>query len=82
MGKDTSGPAFPAPISFNASGEWLDGPHPGMTIRQWYTGMAMQGIIATHCGQPTPSDALVVKWAFEMADAMLAHEAKEAEGER
>lgn len=82
MAKDTSGPAFPGEQGTSPDGTWNQTWSPGMTIRQWYAGMAMQGIIATHCGQPTPSDALVVKWAFEMADAMLAHEAKEAEGER
>lgn len=46
MGKDTSGPAFPSAASHSPHGEWLDGPHPGMTLRQWYAGQAMKGFIA------------------------------------
>jgi len=73
MSKDTSGPAFPAipePGTYTPQ---------GMTIRQWYAGLAMQGLIArgaltcTLDGFSRPfNEKEVTDQAFAMADAMLA----------
>lgn len=55
----------------------------GMTLRQWYAGMAMQGMIASDSGSDYENkeawaykDNLpgTARRAFEVADAMLAHE--------
>lgn len=50
---------------------------PLMTLRQWYAGMALQGMLAdrTHAGENHEYAA----WAFGFADAMIAHEKKEQE---
>lgn len=47
----------------------------GMTLRQHYAGLAMQGILPL---SPTPSDELVAKQAFVMADALISELEKEA----
>lgn len=77
MGKDTSGPAFPS--------QELDGQgcprtelHPGMTLRQWYAGMAMQGFLSDPNYCPDPKSTAMD--AFNIADAMLAQEKRDAEG--
>lgn len=69
--KDTSGPAFPVPLN---DGELWAGPGNccGMTLRDWFAGMAMQGFSAN------ASDTCV-EWgldetariAYAQADSML-----------
>ena len=56
----------------------------GMTLRQWYAGMAMQGILAHpnalgKCAQKLGESVYesLAPMAFECADAMIAHEEKE-----
>lgn len=82
MSKDTSGPAFPD-LLMNRDGEYsFSG---GMTLRQWYAGMAMQGLLSNErwpevyvaAGGLNGREGTAAK-AFEFADAMLAREAKEA----
>lgn len=70
------GPAFPGPEQ-NQYGE-IVGAFDGMTLRDWFAGMAMQGIMST-CkpgqmidfseGQGDPR--FVIGCAFRIADAML-----------
>ena len=69
MGWIGSEPAFPRPADERHYGS------EGMTLRQWYAGLAMQGILAhgRNC-----TDELVARAAFAMADAMLEHEARKA----
>jgi hypothetical protein len=75
------GPAFP---HVQGLGQNV---RPGMTLRQWYAGMAMQGFIGSD--PATYRDFLsnrndVAKASFVYADALLAHEeaeAKKQEGE-
>ena len=66
---DNSQPAFPYT---NCEDHGLNG-SPGMTLRQWYAGMAMQGLLALPNGS---GDALnnLVKAAFTIADTMLAQD--------
>jgi hypothetical protein len=47
--------------------------HKGMTLRQWYAGLAMQGMLAAN----PDWDESVVEWAFKLADAMVACGQKE-----
>jgi hypothetical protein len=53
-------------------------PQEGMTLRDWFAGMAMMGSIASDQPQWTCDDGLRVKKAYEVADAMLAERAKGA----
>lgn len=81
MKKDNSGSAFPRPYS-----KMTDPDLPidefmkeqlaqkGMSLREWYAGMALQGLLSNtvliaSMGQVT-KDAFS-KWAFMYADAML-----------
>ena len=51
--------------------------YPGMTLRDWYAGMAMQGFIAGLRGSvldelsPQDAKALLVSESYGVADAML-----------
>lgn len=70
------GPAFPI------SEHGLQG-YNGMSLRDWFAGLAMQAIIAKHpaevvAGSMNEIDAPTAKGAYEYADAMIA-ERKEAE---
>lgn len=82
------GPAFPRPVSEgNSNFVWEQD---GMTLRQWYAGMALQGLCSSNkllekflgtAGElGTTFLVVLASSAFEAADAMLAHEAKEREG--
>ena len=71
--KTSGGPAFSRPAS--ERGDGLASPEQdGMSLRQWYAGMALQGNLANNekCGSPAEYAAD----SFEMADAMIAHEEK------
>ena len=49
----------------------------GVTLRQWYAGMALRAIIQAWDREPAPESA--AKHAFSYADAMIAFEEKENE---
>jgi hypothetical protein len=71
--KDTGGPAFPLP------GELGLGLTPkemrGMTLRDWFAGMAMQGLLSARNPLVTNIGG-IAEAAYEMADAMLAERSK------
>lgn len=76
MTKDTSRPAFPMMRDQSHEERFII--EPGMTIRQWYAGLAMQGLIArgaltcTLDGLSRPFNEKEVKeQAFAMADEMI-----------
>lgn len=86
------GPAFPGATETNGYGdghhvvlpsgqiEWMT-VKPGMSLRDWFAGKALQGGIASDAHpdvviQETFEFAARAKWAYEMADAMLAERAK------
>ena len=48
-------------------------PYPGMSLRDWFAGLAMQALVSTEL-----SDKMAVVGAYEIADAMLAERAKVA----
>ncbi len=60
MAQNTT-PAFPYTASSGVT-------HIGMTLRDWFAGMAMQGAIAT---EPNCSAADIAAGAYQMADAMM-----------
>lgn len=78
-------PAYPTTVKRNTSSDPLATPREfpmhGLTKREWFAGMALQGIItATSAGQHTPAglqrgmttvQAMALD-AFEIADAMIA----------
>lgn len=85
--------AFPCAEPILAGGDVVAAiVQPGMSMRQWYAGQAMAGLIAQPdgrvCrGEPDEAERQRKEWAindaaycFRMADAMIAHEAKEREG--
>lgn len=57
------GPAFPSP----QCGDWS--PEYGMSLRDWFAGQALAGMMASDDGS-TPEN--VAAEAYEIADAMLA----------
>lgn len=75
--KDDGGPAFPhyreVYSHHDDAGKEVRIPvvHPGMSLRQWYAGLAMQGLLAN--GQP----CFVEKDAITRADALIAQLKKE-----
>lgn len=80
MSKDTSGPAYPC---LERGGNGLDLTHPGMTLRQWHAGLAMQGMLCNgfipHMVKPEGSVSQSYNYAqaaFAMADAMIAEGSK------
>lgn len=72
--KNNGGPAFPFPThdSNGISGQFA---HSGMTLRDWFAGMAMQGIFAGLAGEkdadPSGLEVHVARAGYLMADAML-----------
>lgn len=56
------GPAFPV--------NGPNGDHPGMSLRDYFSAKAMQGILADH--EVTSQWPVIAKCAYAMADAMLA----------
>ena len=71
------GPAFPVPESANYAG------YPGMTLREWYAGLAMQGLIARGWQDLADDESVIATMgpvyrysvchsAFIFADEMLA----------
>jgi hypothetical protein len=50
--------------------------HHGMTLRDYFAAKAMQAHI-THDGSDNINEPGVARWAYEMADAMLAERIKE-----
>ena len=83
MTNDTSGPFFPVTAEQSSNGFT---PLPGCTLRQWYVGMALQGLCAnSEAIYPISKEekALGITWcdkiateAYEIADAILARSEK------
>lgn len=77
--RDNGGQAFP-------TGEHTNGGHDGMTLRDWFAGQALAGMLA-HSTRYRPRDGAPANWheaiaeeATQIADAMLRERAK-AEGQ-
>ncbi len=69
---DDGGPAFPNENSENGETQWANGLG-GMSLRDWFAGMALQGEVAN----PNSSDEKyhsewVVNKCYKLADAMIA----------
>ena len=68
------GPAFPLPCSSGSGVRYCD----GMTLRQWYAGMALQGLLSSIGDVAMPNYNGTAQKALNYADALLAQESKEA----
>lgn len=77
------GPAFPCPANPDeghtspVTGEWVDTSEfatasTGMTLRDWFAGQALAHRFTTADGADTESAVDVARWAYIIADAMLA----------
>ena len=71
MIKDTSGPAFPFQRDIRYSPDFNC--EPGMTLRQWYAGLAMQALL-TNSIEAMAEIPTIKQVAYAMADAMLAED--------
>lgn len=72
--KTDGGPAFPGkrPFKYYSMGEHKGVETvPGMSMRDWFAGLALQGICASGPGRGW-SNALLAQEAYQLADAMLA----------
>lgn len=82
MSENDGGPAFPVqseqryndPIHgvIRPSDMYGETPH-GMSLRDYFAGRALTGIIASHTGPelPLPTTAIASQCAYDFADAML-----------
>lgn len=73
--KDTGGPAFP--FVFDDTATRSRQVYTGMSIRDWFAGMAMQGMVASDIECGPEQVPIIVKSAYVMADAMLKERSKE-----
>lgn len=69
---DDGGPAFP--IKGLANDEDADSRFHGMSLRDWFAGMALCGSLAD---DSTTSPAKEAGWAYDYADAMIVERTKE-----
>lgn len=70
---DDGGPAFPRPGHYDQQFGWIESSSAGMPLRDWFAGLAMQAILASH---RVDEIELCAENAYEIADAMLAQRAK------
>ena len=74
MTHDDGGPAFPRPSSEAVDGRgnhFWPSAETGMSLRDWFAGMAMQGLFAGQCDDGWEPDA-AAKMSYFVADAMIA----------
>lgn len=75
MSKDNGGPAFPQMRVWNAAmAEYEDTQqYPGMTLRDWFAGQAINGLLSGRAGARLNDSILGgdAKLAYEIADAMI-----------
>ena len=66
------GPAFPHDPSTMYECD-ANKVHQGMSLHQWYAGMAMQGILASDPDNNLTHELITI-WACKQADSLLQHE--------
>lgn len=62
------GPAFPVLEMTHGGGIKQRCENPGMSLRDWFAGMALQGLLARAFNNPAE---LMAGWAYQFADDML-----------
>lgn len=65
MSKDNGGPAFPSKDAY-------ENPRDGMSLRQWYAGQTLAGLLESADLKRTVSDQALADTCFAIADAMIA----------
>ena len=74
--REDGGPAFPSPTERDPSnGTFIAPGYVGMTLRDWFAGQALSGMLADDDGYSSTSKMSAT--AYTIADAML--EAREAD---
>ena len=68
--------AFPRPLSINPFNNYIAFDQPGMTLRDWLAGQALQGLVA-RCTLTDPDPECTVQMAVQLADALLERLQKE-----
>lgn len=65
------GPAFPPSVAISPAGDTYYG-DPGMTLRDWFAGQALGGLIASEAPDAEWQLLQVSQLAYRVADVMLA----------
>ena len=63
------GSAFPHPGYHGIDGKFVDVPHVGMTLRDWFAGQALTGLMALQFVKASNEE--FAKLSYKTADAML-----------
>ena len=66
--KDNGGPAFPGFRENYEVGVRIQTAHEGMTLRDWFAGQALAGMLARNLEMPADKCGV---YSYEIADAML-----------
>lgn len=77
------GPAFPLPETILPDGRIVQVNYPGMSLRDWFAGMALQGMVSGVCGHLQidevfsayahgPCDSEITERAYAIANVMIA----------
>lgn len=61
------------PYAPTGDGQGQPYPHAGMSLRDWFAGQAIMGIsVSDRFVRDADSNAAQARWAYELADAMIA----------
>lgn len=55
---------------------WVVTSDNGMALRDWFAGLAMQGMLSTMVASENPVDQTVAAWSYDLADALLVQREK------
>lgn len=67
--EECGGYVFPSEQGFTPDGTNNQTYDPGMSLRDWFAGMALQGMLASETGKTRPDEYATL--AYMMSDAML-----------
>jgi hypothetical protein len=78
--KSDGGSAFPSEQSECQDNTWNQTFDPGMSLRDWFAGQALVGLMSGSCMRPSALDEFeyMAKQLYQVADAMLKERAKGA----
>jgi len=71
------GPAFPRAAGHSGTPGFVTQGQPGMSMRDWFAGMALQAVLHDYCDSNSKYAELATKECYLFADAML--KAREAD---
>ena len=70
-GPNDGGSAFPHPGYHGIDGKFVDVPHVGMTLRDWFAGQALMGFAGNPIGSGKWSPEGIAQDAYRTANAMI-----------